>query len=160
MGPATPGRTAPAGVGLSDPLQYRGELHCRETRRRIEFMQHALASGVVGVACLYCRGLSSTWNQGLGSHWYPLALIVLAMPCAWAGGKLYMVLRHAAAQIQNCPLKETHAMQKITPFLWSPDGQAEEAAKSLHVHLQRIRKSSRLLPCLRLFNWPDRSLWR
>jgi hypothetical protein len=31
-----------------------------------------------------------TWNKGptFGPHWYPLALIVLAMPQAWVGGKL------------------------------------------------------------------------
>src|SRR5216683_1879127 len=50
-------------------------------------MQHALASGVVGlVACI--AGAVVTWDKGLGSHWYPLALIALAMPCAWAGGRL------------------------------------------------------------------------
>jgi hypothetical protein len=50
-------------------------------------MQHALVSGVVGVvACTV--GAVTTWDRGLGSHWYPLALIALAMPCAWAGGRL------------------------------------------------------------------------
>jgi hypothetical protein len=50
-------------------------------------MQHALVSGVVGVvACIV--GAVTTWDRGLGSHWYPLALIALAIPCAWAGGRL------------------------------------------------------------------------
>ena len=60
-------------------------------------MQHALAGGVVGlVVC--CVGTAVTWNEGpaFGPHWYPLALIVLAMPCAWAGGKFRQM------QLQEC----------------------------------------------------------
>jgi len=34
-------------------------------------------------------------GTGLRAHWYPLALIVLAMPTAWAGGKL-RVMQHDA----------------------------------------------------------------
>jgi len=46
-------------------------------------------------------GTVATWNKGpaFGPHWYPVALIVLAMPTAWLGGKLYvMQLRARAAQ--------------------------------------------------------------
>ena len=51
-------------------------------------MQHALAGGVVGLV-LSTVGAVATWNRlDLGPHWYPLALIATAMPCAWAGGKL------------------------------------------------------------------------
>ncbi len=52
-------------------------------------MQHALAGGVVGLV-VSIVGTAVTWNKGpaFGPHWYPLALIALAMPCAWAGGKL------------------------------------------------------------------------
>src|SRR5713101_3023452 len=52
-------------------------------------MQHALALGAVGLA-VSIVGAVVTWNRGpaFGPHWYPLALIVLAMPSAWAGGKL------------------------------------------------------------------------
>ena len=52
-------------------------------------MQHALALGVVGVA-LSITGAVATWNRGpeFGPKWYPLVLIALAMPCAWAGGRL------------------------------------------------------------------------
>ncbi len=52
-------------------------------------MQHALAGGVVGLV-VSIVGAAVTWNKGpaFGPHWYPLALIALAMPCAWAGGKL------------------------------------------------------------------------
>ncbi len=52
-------------------------------------MQHALAVGVVGLA-VSIVGAVATWDRGpaFGPHWYPLALIALAMPCAWAGGRL------------------------------------------------------------------------
>lgn len=53
-------------------------------------MSHALAGGVVGfVACTV--GAVVTWDSGLGPHWYPLALVALAMPCAWAGGRLRLI---------------------------------------------------------------------
>ena len=52
-------------------------------------MAHALALGVVGLAASIA-GAVATWNRGpaFGPHWYPLALIATAMPCAWAGGRL------------------------------------------------------------------------
>jgi hypothetical protein len=52
-------------------------------------MQHALAGGVVGLV-VSAVGAAATWNRGpaFGPHWYPVALIVTAMPCAWAGGIL------------------------------------------------------------------------
>ena len=52
-------------------------------------MQHALVLGAVGLA-LSTAGALATWNRGpeFGPHWYPLALIATAMPCAWAGGWL------------------------------------------------------------------------
>jgi hypothetical protein len=44
-------------------------------------------------------GAAVTWNKGpaFGPHWYPLALIVLAMPRAWAGGKLRVMQLRAPA---------------------------------------------------------------
>jgi hypothetical protein len=52
-------------------------------------MQHALTLGVVGLA-ISIAGAVATWNAGpaFGPKWYPLALIALALPCAWAGGRL------------------------------------------------------------------------
>lgn len=52
-------------------------------------MAHALVGGVVGLV-VSTAGAVVTWNKGpaFGPHWYPLALIVLAMPTAWAGGSL------------------------------------------------------------------------
>jgi len=55
-------------------------------------MQHALVGGAVGLA-VSIVGAAVTWNQGpaFAPHWYPLALVVLAMPQSWAGGKLRLM---------------------------------------------------------------------
>ena len=54
-------------------------------------MRHALAGGVLGLV-LGIIGAVEAWNQveKFGPHWYPVALIVLALPCAWLGGTLYL----------------------------------------------------------------------
>ncbi len=53
-------------------------------------MQHALVGGVIGLA-LSVLGAVTTWNQNLGPHWYPLALVVTALPGAWLGGQLRLM---------------------------------------------------------------------
>jgi hypothetical protein len=55
-------------------------------------MTHALILGFLGVL-VNILGAVVTWNKGpaFGPHWYPLALIVLAIPTAWLGGKLFMI---------------------------------------------------------------------
>jgi hypothetical protein len=52
-------------------------------------MTHALVLGFIGLA-VSIRGVVETWDQEstYGDAWYPLALVALAMPQAWAGGKL------------------------------------------------------------------------
>lgn len=52
-------------------------------------VKHALLLGVVGFV-LSLAGAAATWNRGpeLGPKWYPLALIIIAIPTAWLGGKL------------------------------------------------------------------------
>ena len=61
-------------------------------------LQHALVGGVVGLV-VSTLGAALTWNKGpaFGPHWYPLALIVLAMPQAWVGGKLRLLQLPARA---------------------------------------------------------------
>lgn len=51
-------------------------------------LRHAMILGGVGVA-LGLVGVVATWNLGLGPRWYPIALVVLAIPQCWAGGRLY-----------------------------------------------------------------------
>jgi peptidoglycan/LPS O-acetylase OafA/YrhL len=50
-------------------------------------MWHALIAGFIGFL-VSIAGALATWNKGpaFGPHWYPLALIVTALPCAWVGG--------------------------------------------------------------------------
>jgi hypothetical protein len=62
-------------------------------------MQHALVGGVVGLV-VSIVGAAVTWNKGpaFGPHWYPLALIVLALSQAWVGGKLRVMQLRARAE--------------------------------------------------------------
>lgn len=53
-------------------------------------MQHALLGGAIGLV-LSVVGAVVTWNKDMGPHWYPLALVVTALPCAWLGGKLRLM---------------------------------------------------------------------
>jgi hypothetical protein len=53
-------------------------------------MKHALILGAIGTV-LGLAGVVITWNQGLGPHWYAIALMLLAIPQCWLGGKLYVM---------------------------------------------------------------------
>ena len=59
-------------------------------------MKHALILGYVGTV-LGLVGVIATWNLGLGPRWYPIALVVLAIPQCWAGGRLYEMQSGRAA---------------------------------------------------------------
>jgi len=49
-------------------------------------MAHALVLGVIGLV-LASLGAYMMWS--VGTHWYPIALVISALPCAWIGGWLY-----------------------------------------------------------------------
>jgi drug/metabolite transporter (DMT)-like permease len=53
-------------------------------------MGHALVFGLVGVV-ISTAGALATWERGpeLGPRWYALAVIAMALPCSWAGGRLF-----------------------------------------------------------------------
>jgi hypothetical protein len=53
-------------------------------------MMHALVLGSIGFV-LSIAGAAATWNHlpPLGPHWYPIALVLTALPCGWLGGKLW-----------------------------------------------------------------------
>jgi hypothetical protein len=55
---------------------------------------HALALGVLGTV-LSISGAVAAWEMEMGPAWYSIALVVTALPTAWAGGALW--LRRAAA---------------------------------------------------------------
>lgn len=55
-------------------------------------MGHAMTLGSVGVV-LSTAGAAAMWD--MGAHWYPIALVLSSLPCAWLGGVLHR-RRHAA----------------------------------------------------------------
>ena len=48
-------------------------------------MRHAVILGLIGIAAA-TLGTIVGWN--LSAHWYPIALVITALPCTWLGGKL------------------------------------------------------------------------
>ena len=56
-------------------------------------MRHALTLGLLGVV-LSTAGAVAAMNMELGPIWYPIALVVTALPCAWLGGVLHRA-RHS-----------------------------------------------------------------
>ena len=55
-------------------------------------MKHAMILGGVGVV-LGLVGVVATWNLDLGPRWYPIGLVVLALPQSWLGGKIHGLRR-------------------------------------------------------------------
>jgi hypothetical protein len=53
-------------------------------------LQHALWLGVLALV-ISVAGAVATWNAGpqFGPRWYSLALIAIAVPTAWLGGRLF-----------------------------------------------------------------------
>ncbi len=52
-------------------------------------MRHALIGGCIGIL-LGILGAAVTWNRNLGPRWYPVALIILALPQSWVGARLFL----------------------------------------------------------------------
>jgi len=52
-------------------------------------MLHAVVLGILGFV-VSVIGAILTWNHTaeFGPHWYPIALVILALPTAWVGGML------------------------------------------------------------------------
>jgi hypothetical protein len=48
-------------------------------------MLHAIILGMIGLA-VALFGCIVMWH--VGNHWYPIALVLAALPCSWLGGKL------------------------------------------------------------------------
>jgi len=53
-------------------------------------MWHAMFLGWLGLV-VSLIGAVATWNRGpqFAAHWYPILLVVLALPAAWIGGRLH-----------------------------------------------------------------------
>ena len=58
-------------------------------------MRHAMILGVIGLA-LSTLGVVATASMNLGPRWYPIALAITTLPCAWLGGLLYQAGRGKA----------------------------------------------------------------
>ncbi len=56
-------------------------------------MKHALALGLIGVL-LSAAGAIATANMNLGPAWYAWTLVIISLPVAWLGGKLYELKSH------------------------------------------------------------------
>ncbi len=53
-------------------------------------MLHAVIGAVIGMV-LTTVATIGTWNKPeMGPHWYPIVLIVTALPTAWLGAKIYL----------------------------------------------------------------------
>ena len=52
-------------------------------------MRHALILGAVGFVLSIPGVIFITTHTNLGPAWYPIALVVTALPCAWLGGVLH-----------------------------------------------------------------------
>lgn len=50
-------------------------------------LQHALIGGAIGTV-VSIIGAAATGKLGLGPHWYPVALIFVALPSSWVGGRV------------------------------------------------------------------------
>src|SRR5262249_10812359 len=51
-------------------------------------MAHALTGGVIGFALSILGAVMSWRHPEMGPHWYPVALVITALPGAWIGGKI------------------------------------------------------------------------
>jgi hypothetical protein len=53
-------------------------------------MAHSLVGAVVGMI-IATVGAIATWSKGpeFGPHWYPVSLIVIGLPTAWAGARIF-----------------------------------------------------------------------
>lgn len=52
-------------------------------------MKHAIILGCIGTA-IAIVGVLATWKMGpeFGPKWYPIGLVVTALPCSWLGARL------------------------------------------------------------------------
>ena len=52
-------------------------------------MRHALALGFAGFAVSLAGAIVTISQYDLGPDWYPISLVLTALPCAWLGGVLH-----------------------------------------------------------------------
>jgi hypothetical protein len=52
-------------------------------------MRHAMILGAIGVPLSAIGAIVAITMMDVGPAWYPIALVLTALPCAWLGGALY-----------------------------------------------------------------------
>ena len=52
-------------------------------------MRHALIGGAIGFVLSSMGAIAAISIGNLGPIWFPIALVLTALPCAWAGGLLH-----------------------------------------------------------------------
>src|SRR5262245_58114094 len=52
-------------------------------------MRHALVGGLIGFVLSTIGAITAISMADLGPNWYPIALVLTALPCAWLGGALH-----------------------------------------------------------------------
>ena len=54
-------------------------------------MRHALVLGFVGLGLSGVGAIAAVAMADLGPNWYPVALVLTALPCAWLGGVVHRI---------------------------------------------------------------------
>ena len=75
-------------LGYRIPIQVFG---CYLTARLAPHapMRHAIILGLVGLVLSTVGAIASISAGNMGPNWYPIALVITSLPCAWLGGALY-----------------------------------------------------------------------
>ncbi|HXA83483.1 MAG TPA: hypothetical protein VNZ47_00305 [Candidatus Dormibacteraeota bacterium] len=60
-------------------------------------MRHALVLGIVGFVVSVPGAIFIITHTNLGPAWFPIAIVLTALPCAWLGGVLYRMRQGSAA---------------------------------------------------------------
>jgi hypothetical protein len=60
-------------------------------------MKHAVIGAIIGMV-LGTAVAIATWNKDMGPHWYPIALVVVAIPTARIGAKLLQIQRQGTGK--------------------------------------------------------------
>lgn len=66
-------------------------------------MKHAIILGLIGIVA-GTAGLIATWGLTT-EYWYPIALVVLALPSTWLGGKIYKMWAPKQETVPLTPLQ-------------------------------------------------------
>lgn len=58
-------------------------------------MKHSLIGGFIGLV-IATVGAVAMWDKP--PHWYPIALIIMTLPCAWLGAQIFINRTYAKRQ--------------------------------------------------------------